>query len=151
MDYDTFSVMLLGLSIGIFHAFDADHVVAMSAYVNKESKYKAILGYAVKWGAGHGGILLALGLAIVLLGIGLPQWFVFSAEVAVGFLLIYLGVRLCLHLMRPNKLKLASPAITEGSETDIKARSNKTVSLISTYRKRMFAHHRALQTKVPRR
>lgn len=98
LSVDIFSVLLLGLMVGIFHAFDADHVVAMATLVNQKSKKKEILKYATKWGGGHGGILLFLGCLLAFVGVELPAWFVHYSEVMVGVLLVYLGVRLWFFL-----------------------------------------------------
>jgi hypothetical protein len=97
-DMQLLSVLFLGMMVGIFHAFDADHVVAMATLANQKSKKKHILLYAIKWGGGHGGTLLVLGCLLVFVGIELPSWFVHYAEVMVGLLLIYLGIRLWLFL-----------------------------------------------------
>lgn len=98
MSVDFFSVVILGMMVGIFHAFDADHVVAMATLVNQKSKKKQILKYAMKWGGGHGGILLLLGCLLAFIGFELPMWFVHYSEMMVGVLLIYLGCRLWLFL-----------------------------------------------------
>jgi putative flippase GtrA len=98
MSVDFFSVVILGMMVGIFHAFDADHVVAMATLVNQKSKKKQVLKYAIKWGGGHGGVLLLLGCLLAFVGIELPVWFVHYSEIMVGVLLIYLGSRLWLYL-----------------------------------------------------
>ncbi|AWB66103.1 hypothetical protein C2869_06455 [Saccharobesus litoralis] len=100
MDMQTLSALALGLFVGVFHAFDADHVMAMSSYANQTQKRLMVLKYASKWGLGHGGILLLLALTLVLVGYQLPNWFVHSAELAVGLLLIYLGARLFILFKR---------------------------------------------------
>jgi nickel/cobalt exporter len=98
MSTDFFSVVILGMMVGIFHAFDADHVVAMATLINQKSKKKQVLKYAIKWGGGHGGILLLLGCLLAFVGIELPRWFVHYSEIMVGVLLIYLGCRLWFFL-----------------------------------------------------
>ncbi|MGJ8682635.1 hypothetical protein [Paraglaciecola sp.] len=99
-DPQLWSVLLLGMMVGIFHAFDADHVVAMATLVSQKSKKKHILKYACKWGGGHGGVLLLLGGLLVFVGVELPSWFVHYAEMMVGVLLIYLGIRLWLFVSK---------------------------------------------------
>ncbi|WP_246072294.1 hypothetical protein [Catenovulum sediminis] len=94
MDLQNSSVIFLGLVVGLLHAFDADHVMAMSTYVNKTSRIKLVLLYATRWGIGHGGVLSFLACILLLIGFQLPQWLVHAFEMAVGVLLIYLGVRL---------------------------------------------------------
>lgn len=97
---DIISVIFLGLMVGIFHAFDADHIVAMATLANQKSKKRQVLKYALKWGGGHGGILLVLGFALAFIGLELPSWFVHYSEIMVGVLLVYLGVRLWLFLQK---------------------------------------------------
>ncbi|NQY33755.1 MAG: hypothetical protein HRT37_02065 [Alteromonadaceae bacterium] len=94
------SVIGLGIAIGLFHAFDVDHVVAMATFVDKKSKLKPILYYAIKWGTGHGGVLLLLGVLLAFIGIQLPDWFVHYSEITVGLLLIYLGCRVLGYLTK---------------------------------------------------
>jgi hypothetical protein len=96
-------VVILGMMVGVFHAFDADHVVAMATLSNQKSKKRLVLKYAIKWGAGHGGILLILGCLLAFVGIELPAWFVHYSEIMVGFLLVYLGIRLWLFLTRSSQ------------------------------------------------
>lgn len=98
LSVDFFSVVMLGMMVGIFHAFDADHVVAMATLVNQKSKKRQVLKYAFKWGAGHGGILFVLGCLLAFVGFELPVWFVHYSEIMVGLLLVYLGVRLWFFL-----------------------------------------------------
>ena len=105
IDVQFFSVLFLGIMVGIFHAFDADHIVAMATLVNQKSKKKQVLKYAIKWGGGHGGILLVLGCLLAFVGFELPVWFVHYSEVLVGVVLIYLGIRLWSFLKRSSLIK----------------------------------------------
>jgi hypothetical protein len=98
LDVDLFSVVILGMMVGVFHAFDADHVVAMATLVNQKAQKRQVLKYAIKWGSGHGGILLILGCLLAFVGVELPAWFVHYSEIMVGVLLVYLGIRLWMFL-----------------------------------------------------
>jgi len=55
--------LMLGLALGMRHAFDPDHIVAMSTIVSRERSIAraALLGGA--WGVGHSLSLLTVGLA----------------------------------------------------------------------------------------
>ncbi|WP_016956505.1 hypothetical protein [Catenovulum agarivorans] len=97
------TAIAVGLFVGVLHAFDADHVIAMSSYANTSRKMSHILRYACKWGLGHGGVLLFLSTVLVLVGFQLPSWFVHYSEMAVGLLLIYLGLRLLMLVVRQTK------------------------------------------------
>ncbi|WP_111979163.1 hypothetical protein [Algibacillus agarilyticus] len=88
------TLLSMSLIVGMIHAFDADHVVAMSSFVNHSSKVKAIIGYAFKWGVGHGGTILMLAAVVVLTGFMLPEQWTQYAETAVGAALVILGFRL---------------------------------------------------------
>ena len=82
-----------------------NHVVSMVSFVDQKSKMKNILVYAAKWGLGHGSTLLLLGALLVFLDYQLPYWFVHYAEMLVGIVLIYLGLRLWLLLSNKSELE----------------------------------------------
>mgnify|MGYP000586748786 CR=1 FL=1 len=107
-----FSVIALGMMFGVIHAFDADHIVAMATFSDQQTKRKHILTYAAKWGFGHGGILLVLGLLLAFIGFKLPHWFVHYSEMLVGVVLIYLGAKL-LVMLRNNSQSIADSVSTK--------------------------------------
>lgn len=86
------SVLLLGLGLGLRHATDADHVVVVSALVQREPGVWKAARIAALWGAGHTVAFLALGLLIVLFGVRLPEAYERSAELLVAAMLIGFGV-----------------------------------------------------------
>nr|WP_268820474.1 hypothetical protein [Paraglaciecola sp. G1-23] len=94
---------------GVIHAFDVDHIMAMATFSDQQSKRKHILTYAFKWGLGHGGILLCLGLLLAFIGYKLPSWFTYYAEMLVGVLLIYLGAKLLLLLHKKDIFSFKQP------------------------------------------
>lgn len=85
------SVLLLGIGLGLRHATDADHVVVVSALVQREPSAWRAARIAALWGAGHTAAFLALGLVIVLTGIRLPLAFERGAELLVALMLIGVG------------------------------------------------------------
>ena len=95
-----------GFSLGLVHALDADHVMAVSALSNrKQVRFLTTISYCLKWAAGHGAILLLVGLLFFGLGFEIPENFLGLAEVSVGVLLIAIGVY-CLVRIRKQKLSL---------------------------------------------
>lgn len=86
------SVLLLGIGLGLRHATDADHVVVVSALVQREPGMWRAARVAALWGAGHTIAFLALGFLIVLAGVRLPEVFEQGAELLVGFMLIGFGL-----------------------------------------------------------
>ena len=84
--------LLLGLALGMRHAFDPDHIVAMSTIVSREpsSTRAALLGGA--WGAGHCLSLFGVGVAVILFRVPMPESWSLVFERLVGVMLVVLGV-----------------------------------------------------------
>ncbi len=66
------SILLLGFFLGMRHATDADHVVAVTTIVGRERSFRAGLAIGALWGLGHSATILAVGGAIVVLGWVIP-------------------------------------------------------------------------------
>ena len=94
------SVLLLGIGLGLRHATDADHVVVVSALVQREPGVWRAARIAALWGAGHTVAFLALGLLIVLAEVRVPEAFERGAEVVVALMLIGFGLW---HLVRSRR------------------------------------------------
>jgi high-affinity nickel-transport protein len=86
------TILALGFFLGIRHATDADHVIAVATIVARErsSRSAALIGAA--WGLGHTLTILIVGGAIILLGLVIPPRLGMSMEIAVGFMLCVLGI-----------------------------------------------------------
>ncbi len=91
----------LGLGLGLRHATDADHVVAVSALVEREQSTWRAAGVAACWGLGHTASFLALGAIVVLGDVRLPVAFEHAVEALVGVMLVTLGLR---QLVRPESV-----------------------------------------------
>lgn len=89
----------LGVGLGLRHATDADHFVAVSALVEREQSTWRAAGVAACWGLGHTASFLALGAVVVLGDVRLPVAFEHAVEALVGAMLVLLGVR---QLVRPR-------------------------------------------------
>jgi sulfite exporter TauE/SafE len=83
----------LGLVSGMRHAFEADHVAAVSTLVAEGHGSRRAAWLGAWWGLGHTAALLGVGLALGLvraeLSPGFEQWL----EFLVGLMLLGLGVR----------------------------------------------------------
>ena len=86
------SIMLLGFFLGMRHATDPDHVIAVTTIVSRERSifHAAIIGAI--WGLGHTVTILLVGSAIILFKLEIPPRLGLSMELSVGFMLILLGV-----------------------------------------------------------
>lgn len=96
-------MMGLGLLLGMEHALDADHVVAISTIVSKSRSLLRSLFIGILWGIGHTATLLVVGLLVLYLRIPVPQWVAFSAEMGVGLILVLLGLQI---LWKHNKRRI---------------------------------------------
>lgn len=85
------SALLLGLFLGVRHATDADHVLAVSTLVARRRSPRAALSLGALWGLGHGLTLLVVGGAIILLGLVVPPRLGLLLELGVAVMLIALG------------------------------------------------------------
>jgi len=99
MQETTLALLSLGFGLGLLHALDADHIMAVSALAyGKTSDGKGqrsrsqTVQFCIRWAIGHGGILLLLASLIIFAGIALPESVSFFAEKLVGIILISLGV-----------------------------------------------------------
>jgi high-affinity nickel-transport protein len=84
--------LLLGLALGMRHALDADHLVAMSTIVTRERSIgrAALLGGA--WGAGHSLSLFVVGLLVIVFRVPMGPALGAFFERLVGVMLIVLGL-----------------------------------------------------------
>src|SRR5215470_1323868 len=85
------SILALGFFLGMRHATDSDHVIAITTIVSRERdvRHAAIIG--MFWGVGHSITLLVVGGAIVVFGLVIPQQLGLSLEFCVALMLIILG------------------------------------------------------------
>ncbi len=97
-------VLALGLAIGLQHAFEPDHIAAVTTQVARQKNKSQSLKELIKkgtlnssiigalWGAGHTTTLVLVGLLVYLLSINIPDVFFISSELIVGMMLIFLAI-----------------------------------------------------------
>src|SRR5262249_61279360 len=87
------SIIVIGFFLGMRHATDPDHVIAVSTVVTRQHNVRrsALIGAA--WGAGHTMTIFAVGGAIILFRIALRPRVGLTMELAVGVMLILLGLK----------------------------------------------------------
>lgn len=105
-------ILAAGFVLGIQHAFDADHVVAVSNIVGEHKNLikSSILG--ALWGFGHTFTLLLTGALLLFFKLSIPKKAALSLELLVGVMLIILGA---LTLINAAKSRIHShPHAHEG-------------------------------------
>jgi high-affinity nickel-transport protein len=85
------AVLALGFVLGLRHATDADHVVAVTTLVSRERSPRAAIALGALWGLGHSLTLLVVGGSIVVFGLVVPPRLGLSMELSVAVMLIILG------------------------------------------------------------
>ncbi|MCM3788675.1 urease accessory protein UreH [Domibacillus indicus] len=86
------SILLLGFTLGIKHATEPDHIIAVSTIASRTKKlYRSSLT-GVFWGLGHTATLLIIGVTAIALGRQIPENLAALLECFVGVMLVYLGV-----------------------------------------------------------
>lgn len=85
-------VLALGFFLGMRHATDPDHVIAVSTIVTRHRSPRQAALIGVAWGIGHTVTILAVGAGIILLGWVIPTRVGLSLEFSVGLMLVVLGV-----------------------------------------------------------
>ena len=98
----------LGLLLGIRHATDPDHVVAVAAIASRTRRVLAATWLGVVWGLGHTLTLFLVGGAIILFRLVVPPRLGLAFELAVAVALVTVGL---LNLRRAS----APPGPTPGA------------------------------------
>lgn len=112
--------VLLGLAVGLRHAFEPDHLTAVAtlATETRDAKRGALLG--ALWGLGHTLSLVVVGVVLIAIGVALPErlgaWF----ELGVCAMLVLLGVR---AIVQSRRLGVVGPVRTHshGGTTHVHA------------------------------
>ena len=92
MDLQTALLLLTGLVLGMRHAFDRDHVAAVTHFISLEPDPPKSAWFGFRWAMGHAVTVLALGSLILLLHLKFDPAFERYAELLVGITLIALGI-----------------------------------------------------------
>src|SRR3990170_1125888 len=86
------SAAALGFVLGMRHATDADHVVAISTIVSRQRTFAAAGLIGALWGIGHTLTVTVVGLLIIVFGLVISPPLALALELLVGLMLIVLGV-----------------------------------------------------------
>ena len=108
------AVLILGFFLGMRHATDPDHVIAVSTIVSRERSLSKAALIGALWGVGHTVTIVLVGTAIILFNIVIPPRVGLTMEFAVGLMLILLGILNLTGVSRwiSEKFSPAHPHIT---------------------------------------
>jgi ABC-type nickel/cobalt efflux system permease component RcnA len=86
------SIMAVGFLLGMRHATDPDHVIAVSTIVSRQPKLSRAALIGAFWGLGHTLTIFVVGTAIILFNVTIPTRLGLSMELSVGVMLVLLGL-----------------------------------------------------------
>jgi hypothetical protein len=104
----------LGFVLGMRHATDPDHVIAVTAILTRERRLAAATRTGLLWGLGHSLTVLAVGCAIIAFKLRVPVRLGLTMEFGVAIVLILLGLPAAAAVFKAigRRLGLLRPAAT---------------------------------------
>lgn len=96
------SIIALGFFLGMRHATDPDHVIAVTTIVTREQRFSKAAWIGAFWGMGHTLTIFAVGAAIILFNVVIPPRLGLTMELAVGAMLVLLGIFNVRSFFRPQ-------------------------------------------------
>ncbi len=98
--------LLLTIYAGFTHAFEADHLLAVSNLVSQRNSVKLSLKDGIFWGLGHTSTLFFMGILIIVFKAGIADQYFHYFEALVGLMLVILGMYRLIKLFANKKIVL---------------------------------------------
>jgi ABC-type nickel/cobalt efflux system permease component RcnA len=115
MNYSLFALGL-GFLLGLKHATEADHLVAVTTIVSEQRSVSRSAMVGALWGVGHTAALLAAGVVVILLEVSIPERVAAALEFGVALMIIFLGSRVLFLALRKRR-RVHVHAHTHGGRT----------------------------------
>jgi ABC-type nickel/cobalt efflux system permease component RcnA len=109
-----FVVAGFGFLLGLRHATDADHVIAITTILNRSRRFVHATLIGALWGLGHTVTVLTVGIAIIVFNVVIPEPVELAMEFVVALMLIFLGILTLSGAMRRLTERLTPPAPMHG-------------------------------------
>jgi len=103
-----------GFLLGMRHATDADHVIAVTTILNRSRRFMDATIIGAIWGLGHTLTVVVVGILIIVFGIVIPPPVGLGMEFAVAIMLILLGILNLTGAMRWVTERFTPPAPMHG-------------------------------------
>jgi len=117
MEATLYAAFGLGLILGIKHALDADHVIAVSTIVSEHRSLKWASLIGAFWGLGHTATLFVVGLLVIGLRLTIPARLALALEFAVALMLVVLGMSILWRSFGAERLHLHTHAHSPETHT----------------------------------
>ncbi len=93
------TALFFGFLLGVKHALDADHIVAVTTIVSRSNSLLRSALVGLSWGIGHTLTLFTVGFGVLVFKLTIPDRLSLSMEFVVGVILVLLGVPLIRQLV----------------------------------------------------
>lgn len=106
MDPSLLAAFGLGLMLGIQHALDPDHLIAVSTIVSEHKSFKWASLIGAFWGLGHTTTLLVVGVLVIGLRVTIPPRLGSGLELLVAVMLMILGMNVLRNAFAAERVHL---------------------------------------------
>jgi len=113
---ELFALAGFGFLLGMRHATDADHVIAVTTILSRSRRFLHSTMIGALWGFGHTVTVLIVGTAIIAFNLIIPPPVGLTMELAVAVMLIALGILNLTGAMRRVTERLTPPAPLHGHD-----------------------------------
>jgi sulfite exporter TauE/SafE len=124
MDSSLLAAFGLGLLLGIQHALDPDHLIAVSTIVSEHRSFKWASLIGAFWGLGHTTTLFIVGLLVIGLRVTIPPHVASSLELLVAAMLIILGVNVLRKAFGKERVHIHTHSHSPETHTHVHAHEN---------------------------
>jgi high-affinity nickel permease len=116
----------LGFILGLKHALDADHIIAISTIVGEHKSISKSSLVGTFWGLGHTVSLSVVGLLVILLRLAIPPKVALAMEFGVAVMLIMLGANVIRKFFRERRVHIHAHEHDGFTHTHIHLHESKT-------------------------
>jgi hypothetical protein len=137
------SIIAVGFFLGMRHATDPDHVIAVATIVSRQRNLTRAAMIGAFWGLGHTVTIFVVGAGIILFNLVIPVRVGLGMELSVGIMLVVLGIVNVAAFLR----SIPDPALDsielEGREVEGKKLSGRGEDADNEGRPRITVHSHA--------
>lgn len=108
------TIVLIGFVLGMRHATDPDHVVAVTTIVSRQQNIRNAGLIGILWGVGHTLTIFVVGAAIILFKVTIPPRLGLAMELLVGLMLVVLGALNLAGVLQRLYQRFDSPHVGTG-------------------------------------
>jgi high-affinity nickel-transport protein len=102
------AVIALGFFLGMRHAVDVDHVIAVTTIVSRQRGRRQAAATGLLWGLGHTITVVAVGGVLILFNLMIPVRVELGLELSVSVMLVVLGLMTLAGVLQPRPASMAA-------------------------------------------